>query len=163
MEQTDLIRRARYGPNTILAAGMSRALNTALNSAESELLLLVLILDRDSGRILDAECNIILGINSDYIASLLVGRNFYQELDEIILSIQQQYFGPGQRALIVCLKDAYSKMRARSPRSLPLRLSGGRSLALSFWKKTTVERERDFAFCTISVDKSDLFYYNSGI
>ena len=80
-----------------------------------------LILDRDSGRILDAECNIILGINSDYIASLLVGRNFYQELDEIILSIQQQYFGPGQRALIVCLKDAYSKMRARSPRSLPLR------------------------------------------
>ena len=114
MEQTDLIRRARYGPNTILAAGMSRALNTALNSAESELLLLVLILDRDSGRILDAECNIILGINSDYIASLLVGRNFYQELDEIILSIQQQYFGPGQRALIVCLKDAYSKMRARS-------------------------------------------------
>lgn len=30
MEQTDLIRRARYGPNTILAAGMSRALNTAL-------------------------------------------------------------------------------------------------------------------------------------
>lgn len=57
MEQTDLIRRARYGPNTILAAGMSRALNTALNSAESELLLLVLILDRDSGRILDAECN----------------------------------------------------------------------------------------------------------
>ena len=121
MEQTDLIRRARYGPNTILAAGMSRALNTALNSAESELLLLVLILDRDSGRILDAECNIILGINSDYIASLLVGRNFYQELDEIILSIQQQYFGPGQRALIVCLKDASSKMRARSPRSLPLR------------------------------------------
>lgn len=121
MEQTDLIRSARYGPNTILAAGMSRALNTALNSAESELLLLVLILDRDSGRILDAECNIILGINSDYIASLLVGRNFYQELDEIILSIQQQYFGPGQRALIVCLKDAYSKMRARSPRSLPLR------------------------------------------
>ena len=121
MEQTDLSRRARYGPNTILAAGMSRALNTALNSAESELLLLVLILDRDSGRILDAECNIILGINSDYIASLLVGRNFYQELDEIILSIQQQYFGPGQRALIVCLKDAYSKMRARSPRSLPLR------------------------------------------
>ena len=121
MEQPDLIRRARYGPNTILAAGMSRALNTALNSAESELLLLVLILDRDSGRILDAECNIILGINSDYIASLLVGRNFYQELDEIILSIQQQYFGPGQRALIVCLKDAYSKMRARSPRSLPLR------------------------------------------
>ena len=121
MEQTDLIRRARYGPNTILAAGMSRALNTALNSAESELLLLVLILDRDSGRILDAECNIILGINSDYIASLLVGRNFYQELDEIILSIQQQYFGPGQRALIVCLKDAYSKMRARRPRALPLR------------------------------------------
>ena len=121
MEQTDLIRRARYGPTTILAAGMSRALNPALNSAESELLLLVLILDRDSGRILDAECNIILGINSDYIASLLVGRNFYQELDEIILSIQQQYFGPGQRALIVCLKDAYSKMRARSPRSLPLR------------------------------------------
>ena len=133
MEQTDLIRRARYGPNTILAAGMSRALNTALNSAESELLLLVLILDRDSGRILDAECNIILGINSDYIASLLVGRNFYQELDEIILSIQQQYFGPGQRALIVCLKDAYSKMRARSPRSLPLRKYGRRSLALSDW------------------------------
>ena len=109
MEQTDLIRRARYGPNTILAAGMSRALNTALNSAESELLLLVLILDRDSGRILDAECNIILGINSDYIASLLVGRNFYQELDEIILSIQQQYFGPGQRALIVCLQDEGSQ------------------------------------------------------
>ena len=64
-----------------------------------------------------------------------MGRNFYQELDEIILSIQQQYFGPGQRALIVCLKDAYSKMRARSPRSLPLRSRAGALLLCLIGKK----------------------------
>lgn len=45
MEQTDLIRRPAMAPIRFWQPGWSRALNTALNSAESELLLLVLILD----------------------------------------------------------------------------------------------------------------------
>lgn len=119
MSQENQCVPIRYGPNTILVAGMARALNTALNCSTSELLLLVLILDRDSGRVIDAGCNMISRINREYAASLLVGHSFYYEFAYMVDALQKGYCGPGQKALIVCLKDAYSKMRSRSTQPLP--------------------------------------------
>ena len=104
---------ARYGPNAILAAGMARP------SVKYDLLLLVMVLDRESGIVLDAECNMLVDISSEYIASLLVGRCFYTELEEMIAAVQRGYHGLSQKALLVCLKDAFSKMHERSPEPLP--------------------------------------------
>lgn len=108
-----------YDSNAILVAGLASALNTALNSSASELLLLVMILERTSGTVLDACCNLMLDINNQHIASLLVGHSFYYEFDYMVDALQKGYRGPGQKALIVCLKDAYSKMQSRSAQPLP--------------------------------------------
>ncbi len=92
-----------------------------------------------------------------------MGRNFYQELDEIILSIQQQYFGPVQRALIVCLKDAYSKMRARSPRSLPPESRAGALLLCLIGKNDSRTGTGFLLFAQFLLTRAIFFYYNSGI
>ena len=108
---------ARYGPNAILAAGMARPSASTPIAVKYDLLL-VMVLDRESGVVLDAECNMLVDVSSEYIASLLVGRCFYTELDEMIAAVQRGYHGLSQKALVVCLKDAFSKMRERSPEPL---------------------------------------------
>ena len=109
----------RYGPNAILVAGMARASASTPIAVKYDLLLLVMILDRENGVVLDAECNMLLDVSSEYIASLLVGRCFYTDLDEMIAAVQRSYHGLSQKALVVCLKDAFSKMHERSPVPLP--------------------------------------------
>lgn len=104
-----------YPENTVLVAGMAKAPASTLNSSEAELMLLVMVLDKTSGRILDAECNLAIALDNVFVSNLLVGHCFYTELDSLITSVQQTLHGPAQKALIVCLKDAYSKMNARSP------------------------------------------------
>lgn len=110
----------RYGPNAILAAGMARPSPSTPIAVKYDLLLLVMVLDRESGIVLNAECNMLVDISSEYIEALLVGRCFYTDLDEMIAAVQRVYHGLSQKALIVCLKDAFSKMHERSPE--PLRL-----------------------------------------
>lgn len=119
MPQNSQCAPIRYDSNKILVAGLASVLNTALNSSASELLLLVMVLDRTSGTVLDASCNLMLEINSQHVASLLVGHSFYYEFDYMVEALQTGYRGPGQKALIVCLKDAYSKMQSRSAAPLP--------------------------------------------
>lgn len=114
----DLPISARYGPNAILAAGMARPSASTSIAVKYDLLLLVMVLDRESGIVLNAECNMLVDVSSEYIASLLVGRCFYTELDEMIAAVQRDYHGLSQKALTVCLKDAFHKMHERSPEPL---------------------------------------------
>ena len=100
----------RYGPNAILAAGMARPSPSTPIAVKYDLLLLVMVLDRESGIVLNAECNMLVDTSSEYIASLLVGRCFYTDLDEMIAAVQRGYHGLSQKALIVCLKDAFSAL-----------------------------------------------------
>lgn len=102
-----------YGPNALLLAGLARP--TAANpiAVQYDMLLVVLIIDKHSGLILDAECNMVLGVTTEFISSLFVGRNFFTDLDKMIIDLQKYYHGLSQRALIVCLKDAHAKMRDR--------------------------------------------------
>lgn len=104
-----------YGPNTICMAGSATATAASPIAIQYDKLILVLILDRETGVILDAECNMILDVTSDFIASLLIGHCFLTELDDLIAQVQARYMGSNQRALIVCMKDIYSKALDRCP------------------------------------------------
>ena len=106
---------ARYGPNAILAAGMARPSASTPIAVKYDLLLLVMVLDRESGIVLDAECNMLVDISSEYIASLLVGRCFYTELEEMIAAVQRGYHGLSQKALLVCLRMPFPRCTSAVP------------------------------------------------
>ena len=63
--------------------------------------------------ILDAECNMVVDVTSDYIASLLIGHSLYTELEIMVKELQEKYNGISLKALIVALRDAHSKTKDR--------------------------------------------------
>lgn len=62
---------------------------------------------------LDAECNMVVDVTSDYIASLLIGHSLYTELEIMVKELQEKYNGISLKALIVALRDAHSKTKDR--------------------------------------------------
>ncbi len=116
---------AQYGPNALCVVGLTRASASTPIAVQYDKLLVVLILDRTTGIILDAECNMVLDVTSDFISSLFIGRCFFTELDQMVADVLRYYQGISQRALTVCLKDAYSKLLDRSPYPIPFSAKKG--------------------------------------
>lgn len=104
---------AGYGPNTFCVVGVATPTASTPTAVQYDKLIMVLICERSSGTVLDAECNMVVGITSDYIASLLIGHSLYTDVDVMAAALQEKYNGISQRALIVALRDAYAKMRER--------------------------------------------------
>lgn len=121
----------------IFAAGLSCPAAGSPTAVQYELLLVAFLFRLGDGMILAAEGNMIGGVSNAYLRNLLVGRCIYTGLEEIAAEIQRTYLGPDQRALTVCIKDAYSKI---CERGAPL-------------PKVPLKK--------LAVDKSDKFMYNS--
>lgn len=71
-----------------------------------------LILDRKTGRILDAGCNTIIGVTSDFVRQILVGKALPDDLPLIEADIRHRYFALTQKPLIASLKDAAARLKA---------------------------------------------------
>lgn len=110
-----------YGPDAFFVAGLATATADTPIAVQYDKLLVVLIVERSTGVILDAECNMVLDVTGDFIASLFVGRCFYTDLEGMIADVCYNYQGINQRALVVCLRDAYAKMIDRATFSIPHR------------------------------------------
>ena len=103
-----------YAPDTFCVVGVATPAASTPIAVQYDKLIMVLVCDRRSGMILDAECNMVVNVTSDYIATLLIGRSLYTDLEIMVEELQKKYNGISQKALIVALRDAYSKMRDRS-------------------------------------------------
>lgn len=66
-----------------------------------------LVIDRASGRIVDAECSATINLTARFVHSLLTGRLINDPT--IVDEIRQRYFGSSQKALIVAFGDAVKK------------------------------------------------------
>lgn len=113
MKDTINERKSIYGKNTICIAGMAKPTASTPTAVQYDKLILVLIFDFESGMVVDAECNMIVDVTSDFIASLLIGHSLYTDLNAMIDLISEKYNGISQKALIVALRDAYSKLLER--------------------------------------------------
>ena len=102
-----------YGADTFCVVGVATPTASTPTAVQYDKLIMVLICERRGGTILDAECNMVVDVTSDYIASLLIGHSLYTELEIMVKELQEEYNGISQKALIVALRDAYSKMRDR--------------------------------------------------
>lgn len=102
-----------YGADTFCVVGVATPTASTPTAVQYDKLIMVLICERRDGTILDAECNMVVDVTSDYIASLLIGHSLYTELEIMVKELQEKYNGISLKALIVALRDAHSKTKDR--------------------------------------------------
>lgn len=98
-----------YDNNTIYVTGMSKSNNTDPITKMYNFFFLGLILDKNTGVIIDITCNTISDITNGFIKTILVDKNLVNDLNKIIIEINERFLGTSQKALIVALKDAFNK------------------------------------------------------
>ena len=112
--------RRTYGPDAVYIA--SNALPTGSDpiAVQYRRLNVCIVYERSTGRILDAEFDMVLDVTSSYLASLVVGKNIYRDVDEIVRLVQSSYHGTSQKALITAMKNTCAKAVERTgPDALP--------------------------------------------
>ena len=98
-----------YDSNTILIVGQAKpSREDAIYSLHGEFYI-SLVVEKDSGRILDLECNTILSVTRNFVASMLIGKSLRTDLEEMERMIRERYFALTQKPLIACVKDAHNR------------------------------------------------------
>ena len=68
-----------------------------------------LIVERDTGKILELDCNTILEVTKQFVASMFVGKSLRTDVPLIEKEIRERYFALTQKPLIACMKDACNR------------------------------------------------------
>jgi len=100
-----------YGKETILIVGGAKpSRDDAIYTTHGEFYI-SLVLERETGVILDMGCNTIVGVTEKFVREMLVGRSLSQDLAEMEADIRRRYFALTQKPLIAALKDAANRCR----------------------------------------------------
>ena len=98
-----------YGKDTILVVGQAKpSREDAIYNLHGEFYI-SLVLERESGLIVDVECNTILSVTRDFAASMFIGRSLKTDMELLEREIKERYFALTQKPLIACMKDAYNR------------------------------------------------------
>ena len=98
-----------YGPNTILVTGVAKISKDDPISSSYEVFFVSLVVDRETGAIVDSTCNTARDMTKDFIRSLLARKNLETGIDEIVVEVRSRFFGLVQKSLLVALKDAHNR------------------------------------------------------
>lgn len=74
-----------------------------------EKLILVLVVDRETGVILECDVNVVCNLTRQFIQKIYCGKNLMTEIDEIRDSVQKNYFGASAKSLTIASKAARAK------------------------------------------------------
>ena len=109
-----------YEPGTIFVTGVAKVAKDDPIASSYQVFFVSLVVDHDTGVIVDATCNTARDMTKDFIRSILVGGNLVSGLEELSAQIRQRFFGLAQKPLLVALKDAHNRFvvvkRAKNPR-----------------------------------------------
>lgn len=98
-----------YENNTILVVGQAKpSKEDAIYNLHGEFYI-SLVLERESGKILDMDCNTILEVTKNFVASMLIGKSLKDDVAELEKEIKARYFALTQKPLIACIKDAHNR------------------------------------------------------
>ena len=98
-----------YDKNTILVVGQAKpSREDAIYNLHGEFYI-SLVLDRETGKILDMDCNTILEVTKNFVATLLIGRSLRDDVQVLEKEIKERYFALTQKPLIACIKDAHNR------------------------------------------------------
>lgn len=102
----------KYPENTVLVVGQAKPSRAdAIYQTHGEFYI-SLVLERDTGRILDASCNTILDVTAGFIQDMLLGKRLLEDFPAMETAIRTRYFALTQKPLVACLKDAANRYRA---------------------------------------------------
>ena len=107
-----------YVENTVLVVGQAKpSREDAIYNLHGEFYI-SLVVERDTGRILDVDCNTILSVTKNFVASMFVGKNLRTDTEVLEREIKERYFALTQKPLIACMKDAHNRymMACQGPR-----------------------------------------------
>ena len=98
-----------YKENTILVVGQAKpSKEDAIYNLHGEFYI-SLVLNRESGEILDMDCNTILEVTKNFVASMLIGKSLKTDVAILEKEIKNRYFALTQKPLIACIKDAHNR------------------------------------------------------
>lgn len=98
-----------YDNNTLLIVGQAKpSRDDAIYTLHGEFYI-SLVVEKESGKILDIECNTILSVTSNFVASMFIGKSIKTDMDELEKAIRERYFALTQKPLIACMKDAHNR------------------------------------------------------
>lgn len=82
------------------------------NTSLYEKLVLVVLVDMRSGKIIDVDCSLTSRLSKKFIAYILSGTNIENGLDTIIKKVDMLYQGNERKAIITALRDINGKYLA---------------------------------------------------
>ena len=98
-----------YGKDTILVIGQAKpSKDDAIYNLHGEFYI-SLVLDKENGKIIDMDCNTILEVTKNFVASMLIGKSLKDDVAIMEKEIKERYFALTQKPLIACLKDAHNR------------------------------------------------------
>ncbi|GAB6085586.1 DUF3870 domain-containing protein [Alkaliphilus crotonatoxidans] len=68
------------------------------------------LIDKNTGKILDADCSLVTRVAKDHVRRILVGKNIL-EFEEIEKAFNEYYFGSVKKALISSTKRCHEKFK----------------------------------------------------
>ena len=98
-----------YGPDTILVTGVAKISKDDPISSSYDVFFVSLVVDRETGVIVDATCNTARDMTKEFIRSLMIRRNLETGLEDIVGEVRSRFFGLVQKSLLVALKDAHNR------------------------------------------------------
>ncbi|AOT73271.1 hypothetical protein Gferi_22745 [Geosporobacter ferrireducens] len=98
-----------YPKNTIYVIGTAKISSNDPISAMFDMFFIGIILERDSGKIVDLTCNMVRAVTADFIKSMLIDYNLLEDIDQIVEEIKDRFHGIAQKAVIAAVKDARNK------------------------------------------------------
>ena len=98
-----------YEKNTILVVGQAKpSKDDAIYNLHGEFYI-SLVLERETGKILDMDCNTILEVTKNFVASMLIGKSIRDDVLAMEKEIKDRYHALTQKPLIACIKDAHNR------------------------------------------------------
>lgn len=98
-----------YASNTILVTGVAKVSKDDPIASSYNVFFVTLIVERDTGLVVDITCNTARDMTKDFIRSILVGGNLGSGIDDMIAQLRSRFFGLVQKSLVVALKDAHNR------------------------------------------------------
>ncbi len=100
-----------YGPKTVYIIGDAKSQQNNPIQQRFGRFMLGLVVDGDTGNILNCGSSVMMKSTYDFIDSLFVGRNILNDGEVIKQEVENRYFGASQKAIIFAFKDAQRRFR----------------------------------------------------
>ena len=75
-----------------------------------EVICLILVVERDSGHIVDCDINTVCDLTRQFIRAMFIGKNLIDGVEEIRTCIQDSYLGASAKAMVTATKLARGKL-----------------------------------------------------